>query len=69
MSGASRVSLLLWAKDGTRKECDAVRTHRTESKAWPVLLELGHIYVESGTGNIMVTAGGSDYLTEETFYS
>lgn len=68
MSGASKISILLWANRRPRKEAEAISSGRTESKGWQDLLALGYVRI-SEAGMIVVTAAGGDYLAEETFYS
>lgn len=60
--GASRFSILDWAKKGNRTEADAIRTRYAESRAWSAAIQEGLIELNGPDRSVVITPAGRDYM-------
>ena len=58
MSGATKISILLWAKKGDRTESQAISSGRSASRGWTEAKAKEFITIDPKTGAFTVTPEG-----------
>jgi hypothetical protein len=63
-TGASRFTILEWARKSPRTEAEAILSGRSASKAWLASIQEGLIEIVGPERKIVVTPDGIDYAAE-----